>query len=58
VAEERVAIAMPSGTADALLLHPSGQGRWPAVLLWADSAGLRPAYAEIGRKLAAEATRC
>ena len=54
VAEVRVAIAMPNGTADALLFHRAGGGRWPAVLLWTDTAGLRPAYAEIGRKLATE----
>ena len=33
---------------------PAGTGPWPAVLLFADVAGLRPAYAEIGRDLSDE----
>lgn len=49
-----VSVPMPAGAADALLYRPAGEGRWPAVLLWTDGGGLRPAYAEIGRKLAAE----
>ena len=48
-----VSVPMPAGTADALLYRPAGDGHWPAVLLWTDASGLRPAYAEIGRELAA-----
>lgn len=50
----RVSVPMPGGAADALLYRPAGEGRWPALLLWTDAAGLRPAYAGIGRRLAAE----
>lgn len=55
VSERHVAITMPDGTADALLFVPGG-GRTPApaVLLWTDIVGLRPAFADVGRKLAAE----
>ena len=52
VIQRAVAVATPEGTADALLFYPSRHGRWPAVLVWTDAAGLRPAYSEIGRKLA------
>lgn len=55
VVERPVAVAAADGTADALLFYPSARnGHWPAVIVWTDAAGLRPAYAEVGRKLAAE----
>src|SRR6187549_1966150 len=55
VVEQTVAVATPDGNADALLFYPSSRGgHWPAVVVWTDSAGLRPAYSEIGRKLAGE----
>lgn len=54
VTERSVSIAMPAGTADALLFHPAGVGRWPAVIVWSDIAGPRPAFAEIGRALAGQ----
>ena len=49
-----VTVATPVGEVDALLYRPDGAGRWPAVLVWTDGSGLRPAYAGIGRELAAE----
>jgi carboxymethylenebutenolidase len=49
-----VAIETADGSADALLFTPLGEGPWPAVLLFADVSGLRPAYADIGRRLADE----
>lgn len=55
VTQKAVSIAAADGTADALLFYPSARGgHWPAVIVWTDAAGLRPAYGEIGRKLAAE----
>jgi len=54
VTSRAVSIPMSAGTASALLYHPSGEGRWPAVLVWTDGTGLRPAYDAIGRKIAAE----
>jgi carboxymethylenebutenolidase len=51
--EQAVTIPMADGAANALLFRPaSGSGPWPAVLVYTDLAGLRPAYAEIGRSLA------
>jgi carboxymethylenebutenolidase len=52
VAEKDVAIKTPDGTADAVLLHPQGSGRWPAVLIWPDLLGLRPVFREMARRLA------
>ena len=55
VIQRTVAVATPDGAADALLFYPSARGgHWPAIVVWTDAAGLRPAYAEIGRKLAEE----
>lgn len=54
-AEQHVTITTPDGTADALLFTPDpGNGAAPAVLVWADIGGLRPAFADIGRRLAEE----
>ena len=55
IIQRTVAVATPDGRADALLLYPSSRGgHWPAVIVWTDGAGLRPAYSDIGRKLAEE----
>jgi len=54
VAQTAVNIQMPAGTAEGLLFTPQGRRQWPAVLVWTDLVGLRPAYADLGRKLAAE----
>lgn len=50
-----VTIATPDGSADAVLAYPStGRGPWPAVILWHDLAGLRPAYRDMARTLASQ----
>lgn len=54
VTEKDVTVATPDGSADAVLFHPSGKGSWPAVLVWPDIMGLRPAFRDMGRRLAAE----
>lgn len=54
VLEKDVTIRTPDGSADAVLLYPSGKGRWPAVLVWPDILGLRPVFRDLGRRLAAE----
>jgi carboxymethylenebutenolidase len=54
VAEQDVTVKTPDGTCDAVLLHPQAKGKWPAVLIWTDIAGLRPVFREMGRRLAAQ----
>lgn len=51
--EAMVAVPTPDGTADAFFVHPA-KGKYPAVILWPDVAGLRDAYKEMARRLAAE----
>lgn len=52
--ETDVTIKTPDGTCDAVLFHPAGKGKWPAVLVWTDALGLRPAFRDMGKRLAAE----
>lgn len=49
--ESEVEIQTPDGTADAYFVHPAS-GRHPAVLVWPDIFGLRPAFRQMGRRLA------
>ena len=51
VEERAVTIATPDGVAQAVLLHPAS-GAWPALLLWPDIRGLRPAFRNMGKTLA------
>ncbi|HET9330817.1 MAG TPA: dienelactone hydrolase family protein [Steroidobacteraceae bacterium] len=51
VAEADVDIKTPDGTADAYFVHPA-RGRAPAILMWPDIFGLRPAFRQMGRRLA------
>ena len=53
ISQEQVSISTPDGNAEALLFTP-GDGEGPGVVLWADIGGLRPAIADLGRKLAGE----
>jgi len=54
VAEKDVEVKTADGVADAALFYPAGKGTWPAVLIWTDIAGLRPAFRDMGRRLAAQ----
>jgi carboxymethylenebutenolidase len=49
--ESEVAIETPDGTADAYFVHPAS-GKHPAVLYWPDIFGLRPAFRQMGKRLA------
>ena len=49
--ESEVEIKTPDGTCDAYLVHPV-KGRYPAVLIWPDIFGLRPAFRQMGKRLA------
>jgi len=53
VVEENVEIKTPDGTCDAAFIHPA-TGSHPGVLIWTDIFGLRPAFREMARRLAAE----
>jgi carboxymethylenebutenolidase len=46
-----VEIATPDGIANAYFVHPS-TGAWPAVLIWPDAFGLRPAFRLMAHRLA------
>jgi carboxymethylenebutenolidase len=48
-----VEIKTPDGTCDAAFSHPT-TGTHPAVIIWPDAFGLRPAIREMGKRLAGE----
>lgn len=52
VSERSVDIATADGICDAVLFSPEGKGKSPAVLVWPDAYGLRPASLDVGRRLA------
>jgi carboxymethylenebutenolidase len=49
--ESEVTITTPDGTCDAYFVHPT-VGASPAVLVWPDIFGLRPAFRQMGKRLA------
>lgn len=51
VAEREVEVATADGVMDAHYIAPAA-GKWPAVLVWPDIMGLRPAFRQMGRRLA------
>jgi carboxymethylenebutenolidase len=51
VTERDVEIPTPDGVADAYFVHPS-TGAHAAVLVWPDILGLRPAFRQMGKRLA------
>jgi carboxymethylenebutenolidase len=51
VTESEVQIKTPDGTCDAHFVHPA-KGSSPAVLVWPDIFGLRPAFRQMGKRLA------
>jgi carboxymethylenebutenolidase len=54
VVEKDVTVKTADGACDAALFYPAGQGTWAAVLVWPDIMGLRPAFRDMGRRLAAQ----
>jgi carboxymethylenebutenolidase len=48
---EEVEIKTPDGIADAYIVHPL-KGKFPAVLIWPDIFGLRPAFRSMATRLA------
>ena len=51
VTESEVTIKTPDGTCDAYFVHPT-TGAAPGVLVWPDIFGLRPAFRQMGKRLA------
>jgi carboxymethylenebutenolidase len=54
VVEKDVTVKTADGSCDAVLFHPAAGGSWPAVLIWPDIMGLRPAFRDMGRRLAGQ----
>ncbi|MBC7634908.1 MAG: dienelactone hydrolase family protein [Acetobacteraceae bacterium] len=54
VIESDVLVKMADGNCDAALFHPTGTGPWPGAVIFADALGLRPAFREMGRRLAGQ----
>src|SRR5262245_2448830 len=51
VTESDVNVTTPDGTADCYFVHPSS-GTAAGVLIWPDIFGLRPAFRQMGKRLA------
>ncbi len=51
VTESEVMVTTPDGETDAYFVHPAS-GSHPAVIVWPDILGLRPAYRMMGKRLA------
>ncbi len=51
VVESDVNVTTPDGVADCYFVHPA-TGRHPAVIVWPDILGLRPAFRAMGKRLA------
>lgn len=51
VVERDVTVTTPDGDADCYFVHPA-TGNHPGVIVWPDILGLRPAYRQMGRRLA------
>lgn len=48
----RIEIQTRDGICPSYVYRPSGNGRWPAVLVYMDGLGIRPAMLELGERLA------
>jgi carboxymethylenebutenolidase len=48
-----VDVKTPDGTCDAAFIHPT-TGSHPAVIIWPDAFGLRPAMIDMGKRIAAD----
>src|SRR3954462_6259050 len=57
VTEQDVTITTPDGTADAYFVHPTS-GTAPGIVLWPDIFGLRPAFRQMGKRLAESGCGC
>ncbi|MSO30706.1 MAG: dienelactone hydrolase family protein [Acidobacteria bacterium] len=53
VMDMKVDVKTPDGVCDAVMIHPMS-GSHPAVIIWPDAFGLRPAMVDMGKRIAAE----
>ncbi|MCI5048030.1 MAG: dienelactone hydrolase family protein, partial [Aquisalinus sp.] len=51
VTESDVEVTMTEGNSDCYFVHPA-EGKHPAILMWPDIRGLRPAFKAMGKRLA------
>ena len=51
VVESDITVKTPDGEADAYFVHPAS-GKHPAVIIWPDIMGIRPAFRQMGKRLA------
>ncbi|MGE3959603.1 MAG: dienelactone hydrolase family protein [Vicinamibacterales bacterium] len=51
VKESDVVVTTPDGSADCYFVHPAS-GSYPGVVVWPDILGLRPAFRQMGKRLA------
>ena len=51
VTEQNVEVTTPGGVADCSFVHPAS-GTHPGIVIWPDVLGLRPAFRQMGRRLA------
>jgi carboxymethylenebutenolidase len=49
---EQILIDTPDGRCETHTFHPSGKGPWPAVLMYMDGIGIRPALFEMAERIA------
>lgn len=49
---EKIDLPTRDGTCPCHIYHPAGSGPWPAVLVYMDGIGIRPAVLEVGERLA------
>ncbi|MCX7281745.1 MAG: dienelactone hydrolase family protein [Alphaproteobacteria bacterium] len=54
VVEKDVQVKTVDGMCDAALFYPATKGTYAAVLMWPDIMGLRPAFRDMGKRLAAQ----
>lgn len=54
MSEIAVDVETPDGVADCTLCAPAGTGPWPGAIILPDIIGVRPAYEEMMRRMAAE----
>ena len=52
MSEKKIDIKTPDGIADCRVFHPPGEGAWPAIILYMDAFGVRPALVAMAERLA------